>query len=635
LPLEPPLRGTDALVEEPRPQIGKDLPPRIGPYELREALGVGGMGHVYKAEHRLMKRIVALKLVGRLRRGRHAAGMRNRFRREVEAAGRVRHPGIVTAFDAGAARGWLYLAMEYLDGIDLQRFVEAHGPLPFDLAGEIVRQTAEALHHAHERGLVHRDIKPSNLMLTAPGVTVKLLDLGLARWTDRADGDTDDELCGTPDFMAPEWGQTSSSADVRGDLYSLGCTFYYLLAGRVPYPGGGWTEKLLRHGLDEPTPLRQLRPQVPESLALLVERLMAREVERRPESAAAVVADLSVPHSTPLAIQREEKNAAHERPSTRSPRRGIRFVLAAGIAVLLGVAAAGIARRMTPLPIHLPTPPAPHSEPVFSIVGRSEEFASLAKTIAAAHDGDILVLRGPGPFLSPPISWKGKALTLRAADVTRPRLKLQATDEPWQALLQTDRALTLEGLDLALAERTSVTRGKPATPLIRCTFAPLSLTNCRLHGGAEGAAIVARNPSEVILRGCTLDAGAVGLSVEVGQCDSTRLHISDTKLSVRDASGAALSLWAADIRQETPTALQLYGNTIECGRFAALRNLPASLTIEVRDNRFSYRTALLSYSGYTGRDAWRATDWRDGGNSYRGPEKWLWVEGKPLAEPRP
>ncbi|MGH7222163.1 MAG: serine/threonine-protein kinase, partial [Gemmataceae bacterium] len=183
--MESMFRAVDGVEEQFPEQVlaSKGRRRRVGPYVLLERLGGGGMGHVYKAQHRLMKRMVAVKLLGRLRRGGDDGAVLNRFRREVEAAGRLRHPSIVTAFDAGAWRGRLYLAMEYIEGIDLERFVEDTGPLSVDLACEIVRQTAEALHHAHERGIVHRDIKPSNLMLAPPGVTVKLLDLGLAQLT--------------------------------------------------------------------------------------------------------------------------------------------------------------------------------------------------------------------------------------------------------------------------------------------------------------------------------------------------------------------------------------------------------------------------------------------------------------------
>jgi hypothetical protein len=593
----------------------------IGPYVLQERLGHGGMGHVYKAEHRWMKRVVALKIVGQVRRAGGDLAALTHFRREVEAAGRLRHPGIVTAYDAGESQGRLYLAMEYVAGIDLEQFVRDAGPMPVDLACEVVRQTAEALHHAHERGLVHRDIKPSNLMLAPPGVTVKLLDLGLAQLTDSqlsAEGaaSPDGGLCGTPDFMAPEWGRADRRIDARSDLYSLGCTFYYLLTGQVPYPGGSWTEKLLRHSFETPPAVRQLRPDVPAEIAAVVERLMAREREDRYPSAAAVVS----------AIVPKDGERGTTAPRRRRMPKARRFSCGAVVAILLGVAAAGGARWIV---APSPAPSVPQvrttNESPFTIDGRATGFASLKQAIAAARDGEIITIHGAGPFVTPPLTWQGKALTLRSDGAARPRLEMKATDDPWQALFHTDRALNLEGVDLAMAARS------PDAPLIYGEQASLHLTDCKLTGGARGTAIIARNPAEVSLHGCVIEAGAVGLSVEVGQRDECRIRMVDNRLTVHEESGAALSLWAPEIRGATAVRVELEGNTIQAGRMAALRALPADLTIAAHGNRFMYRSALLSYSGYADRAAWRSTVWQGGGNSREGPAAWLWVEGRPVA----
>ena len=257
---------------------------RMGQYRLLEWLGAGGMGSVYKAEHRLMKRIVALKILGDSPR-RNAVElcpkrMRKiaaRCRREVEAAAHLSHPHIVAAFDAVYACGKLILVMEYVEGADLGRWVAQAGPLPVALACEAVRQTALALQYAHSRGLLHCDVKPSNLLLVHPPVVrwdadallalsdgrrptrIKLLDMGLARRIDDADGSVESELNGTPDYLAPERG-AGDAVDGRADVYSLGCTFYHLLTGQPPFPGGDWSGKLLRHRLDSPTPIPTLRP---------------------------------------------------------------------------------------------------------------------------------------------------------------------------------------------------------------------------------------------------------------------------------------------------------------------------------------------------------------------------------------
>lgn len=266
--------------------------------------------------------------------------------------------------------------------------------------------------------------------------------------------------------------------------------------------------------------------------------------------------------------------------------------------------------------------PAETKGPPFTIASRSESFSSLAEAIAAANDGEVIAIHGHGSFETTPLSWQGKALTLRAASGTRPRLTMKSVGDPWQALLQTDRSLTLEGLDLMVA-------ADSAMPLIRCLQAPLYLTSCRLIGGEDSTAIIARHPREVMVRRCQIDAGAVGLSIEVGRTPC-RVHLSDCRLQMRQESAAALSLWAAEQGPTNPVELELQGNTIQAGRTIALRSLSASPTITARDNQLTYHTALLSYSGFAERDAWRGTVWQGGGNSYNGPATWLWVEGGPV-----
>ena len=185
--------------------------------------------------------------------------------------------------------------MEYVDGVDLDRLVRTMGPLPPRRACEYARQTALALQYAYERGVLHRDVKPANLLIEAgedprAAGRVKVLDLGLARATrgDDSGADAASRLSGTPDYIAPEVAHNADGRDVRSDLYSLGCTLYYLLTGRAPFPGGTWTEKLLRHQYDAPAPLRDLAPAVPPAVAAVVERLMAKAPADRYDTPAAV-----------------------------------------------------------------------------------------------------------------------------------------------------------------------------------------------------------------------------------------------------------------------------------------------------------------------------------------------------------
>jgi hypothetical protein len=267
-------------------------PRQMGPYCLLEKLGQGGMGAVYRAEHIRLKRMVALKVLppGLLQDTRAVA----RFRREVEAVGKLDHPNIARASDAGEASGCPFLVMELIDGVDLAKLVARVGTMSVADACEVCRQAALALQHAHEHGLVHRDIKPGNLMVTPAGV-VKLLDLGLARVC--GDQPVSEVLTatgvvmGTPDYMAPEQGSDPRAADIRADLYGLGCTLYRLLAGVPPFGGPGFNtlaQKLLAHALAPVPPIRDRRPEVTEGLAALLVRLLAKSPADRPATPAEV-----------------------------------------------------------------------------------------------------------------------------------------------------------------------------------------------------------------------------------------------------------------------------------------------------------------------------------------------------------
>jgi formylglycine-generating enzyme required for sulfatase activity/tRNA A-37 threonylcarbamoyl transferase component Bud32 len=281
----------------------------LGQFVLLERLGEGGMGLVFKARQLRLNRLVALKVIRRDRLTNAEAV--KRFQREILAAAQLSHPNVIAAYDADQAGDALFFAMEYVDGTDLSRMVKESGPLPVPLACDFIRQAAQGLQHAHSKGLVHRDIKPSNLLVAwgasrnargpADGSTgrplVKILDLGLARLHEPSEDASmltqEGSVMGTIDFLAPEQAKDSHRADSRSDLYSLGCTFYFLLAGHVPFPGGMATERLLKHRLDEPVPVEKQRPDIPAGVAAIVRRMMAKKPEERFQSAAEVVAALT------------------------------------------------------------------------------------------------------------------------------------------------------------------------------------------------------------------------------------------------------------------------------------------------------------------------------------------------------
>jgi serine/threonine protein kinase len=268
----------------------------LGEYQVLEELGQGGMGAVYKALHKKLDRVVAVKILARGRSGDERAIAR--FEREMKAVGRFDHPHIVRAYDAREIGGSPVLVMEFVEGMDLGRLVQRLGPLPIADACELVRQSAAGLQYVHEQGLVHRDLKPSNLMLTPQG-TVKILDLGLALFHfDQPSGEVTHtgQAMGTVDYMAPEQASDSHAVDIRADIYSLGCTLYKLLTGRAPFEGGdykGTFEKMTAHVHQPVPPIADLLPQIPKELAAVIQRMLAKEPANRFAQPADVVEALT------------------------------------------------------------------------------------------------------------------------------------------------------------------------------------------------------------------------------------------------------------------------------------------------------------------------------------------------------
>jgi len=269
----------------------------LGSYVVLDKLGQGGMGMVFKAEHKTMKRIVALKVLPP--NATKSPENVKRFHREVQAAARLTHPNIVAAFDAGEANRVHFLVMEFVDGSDLSQIVKKQGPLPVEKAVQCIVQAARGLEAAHAAGVVHRDIKPANLLLDKSGV-VKILDMGLARFDDSASGNAGaaagmtqtGTIMGTVDYMSPEQALNTKNADARADIYSLGCSLYFLLTGRVPYQGESLMEKLLAHR-EQPIPsLKPLCKNAPDALEAVYRRMIAKKPDERYQTITAALRDL-------------------------------------------------------------------------------------------------------------------------------------------------------------------------------------------------------------------------------------------------------------------------------------------------------------------------------------------------------
>jgi serine/threonine-protein kinase len=286
----------------------------LGSYILLERIGEGGLGQIFKARHQRLGRLVALKVIRQDHLDNDLAV--RRFRREIKAVAQLAHPNIVLAFDTDEVNGTHFYVMEYVEGTNLADMVQKSGPLPIGEACEYLRQTAMGLQHAFEKGLIHRNIKPENLLVTgvrslgmglrggeqtSTGLSrpaavatplVKILDMGLARIAKPMEVRTtslgsitlEGKVVGTPDYLAPEQARNSPVIDIRADLYSLGCTAYFILTGQKVFPGGTVLERMFKHQLEEPIRVEKLRPEVPPALSAIVHRLLAKRPEDRFQS---------------------------------------------------------------------------------------------------------------------------------------------------------------------------------------------------------------------------------------------------------------------------------------------------------------------------------------------------------------
>lgn len=276
-------------------EVGKLLEgEQLGQFELRQFVGGGGMGVVFRGWDTTLNREVAVKVLSR-DQSTDEESLR-RFRNEAQSAARLDHPNIARVYGMGEDRGVNYIIFEFIEGVNLRDLVDRHGPLPLDEAIDYTLQVAEALDHASQRDVIHRDIKPSNVLITAEG-NAKVVDMGLARLHQVEQ--TNDDLTasgvtlGTFDYISPEQARDPRSADVRSDLYSLGCSLYFMLVGQPPFPNGTVLQKLLQHQGDAPPDPRKLRHDLPAELIKLVSRLLAKAPAQRHQSPAELIGDLS------------------------------------------------------------------------------------------------------------------------------------------------------------------------------------------------------------------------------------------------------------------------------------------------------------------------------------------------------
>jgi len=425
-------------------EIGRSLEGQsLGPYRLERFVGGGGMGAVFRALDTTLDRIVAVKVLSRQQSDDEE--MLRRFRNEAQSAARLDHENIGRVHAVGSDDGWHYIVFEFIEGTNLRDVVQRDGPFGVARTIDVTIQVADALEHASQRNVVHRDIKPSNIIIT-PGGRARVVDMGLARLHHVA-GDQDLTVSGmtlgTFDYISPEQARDPRSADVRSDLYSLGCTMFYMLVGRPPFAEGTMVQKLLAHQQDPPPSIEALRPDVPKRLGDILARLMRKEPDERYQRPADLVADLAAladEMGLELAVPRPVTGTATSAaPSSVAahvpwlvPLIGLGAVVAAlwlkpfrpsaGVAPAIGASTSmekgegTFAGGASPNP----APEEPRILRVVEVPTSDDDFATLGEAVRQAGDGDVVEIaclepRDDGPFVI-----DGRRVTIRAAAGMQP-----------------------------------------------------------------------------------------------------------------------------------------------------------------------------------------------------------------------
>ena len=541
----------------------------VDTFLIEEAIGVGGMGAVFRALDTKLDRQIALKLLPPDQAG--DTEIVPRFYQEGRSAAQLDHENIARVYSIGQDGAYHYIAFEYIEGVTVRQKVETSGALGVAEAVNITLQIAYALVHASLRAVVHRDIKPSNIIIT-PGGRAKLVDMGLARRFERGGdhGLTQSGMTlGTFDYISPEQARDPRDVDVRSDLYSLGCTLFHMLTGRPPFPGGTVLQKLIQHQEEAPADVRMLNPAVPVELAGIITRLMAKDRDRRYQTPEHLVRELLgiagivglAPASVPVAGWHEQAHRPAWEPHLVWSVPVVGFVMVVlGLAwwgreptpslnsypsasgprgselnVLTGPAAAGsttplVAGETRPAPAS-PLPAYPRNIPVSS----NED---LLDVLATAPRRSVIVLSDDGPYRLGGRTWSSRSpaplaspdLVIKAEPGVRPLIKFAddvgSTDHPLSSLLQfIGGHVTIEGLkfemDAVLPEElvTAIRTEDTELLLYGCSFRRASSREGRNVAAIQVRTVraslaVGNRPAAVLADSCHFDGGQTGVLAE-------------------------------------------------------------------------------------------------------------------------
>jgi serine/threonine protein kinase len=510
----------------------------LGPYRLDQFVGGGGMGAVFRALDTTLDRVVAVKVLSRQQS--NDEEMLKRFRNEAQSAARLDHENIGRVHAVGSDDGWHYIVFEFIEGTNLRDVVVQEGP--FDLARtiDVTIQVAEALEHASERDVVHRDIKPSNIIITPAG-RARVVDMGLARLHHMA-GDQDLTVSGmtlgTFDYISPEQARDPRSADVRSDLYSLGCTVFFMLVGRPPFANGTMVQKLLQHQQDSPPAIESLRPDVPKRFGAILGQLMEKDPKDRYQRPAELIADLvAIAEDLGIELSTPRPTAT---PATEPAPRPVPVHLPwllplLGLLAVVGslwLRAAGNARQTVNGAARLSgsaastapdasdgataSPAGTTTEPrvwrVVDVPTVDDDCGTVGEAVRQASDGDVIEVACAEPRDDGPFTIEGKQLTIRAAPGIEPILRFSETG-----------GATRDGGCVAVVSGTLELRDLT----LRSAFLPAGLGRpavVSLRGSAELVceSVVFAVPGEGAI-------GGVCVRSEMSQDERQEIHASDTR----------------------------------------------------------------------------------------------------------